>query len=54
MSVTIRHPTERACLRCEREEIWQEDEGTWRAKATGRIYCVHEWNVTGTFSPIDV
>lgn len=53
MNVEIRHPQTRRCLRCEREEVWDKESGTWRVQGDiGEVYCVHEWNVTGDFTPV--
>lgn len=53
MGVKIRRPQTRRCLRCEREEVWDEEIGGWRIEgASGKVYCVHEWNITGGFNPI--
>ncbi|MFW5921744.1 MAG: HEWD family protein [Halodesulfurarchaeum sp.] len=53
MSVEIRRPRTRRCLRCEREEVWDESIGTWRVEGeVGKIFCVHEWNITGGFNPV--
>lgn len=53
MSGKIRRPQTRRCLRCEREEVWDEEIGGWRIEGdSGKVYCVHEWNITGGFNPI--
>lgn len=52
-------PTERECLHCERQDVWDEESETWVAaevageKRRGIPHCVHEWDVTGTHNPID-
>jgi hypothetical protein len=34
-------------------ERWDEGDGTWRIDGTvGKVYCVHHWDITGTFNPI--
>jgi len=52
MSSQLRRPRTRRCLRCGREEVWDGDLGTWRVEgAGGKVFCVHQWNITGGFSP---
>lgn len=55
--VRLRKPTERNCERCGRQEVWTED--SWRVvtidgeRATGSPYCIHEWDIDGTFLPFE-
>jgi len=50
----IRAPRERACTRCGRSERWDDEVGAWRVDAdVGDVYCVHAWDVTGTFATVD-
>jgi len=55
MSPTLRHPTDRTCERCGRTEQWDADGETWRVDAddAGSIYCIHEWDINGTFVPFE-
>ncbi|WP_435068387.1 HEWD family protein [Haloplanus sp. C73] len=60
MGVTIRKPTERQCERCGRQEVWNDTTSTWRVardddgeRHTGRVYCIHEWDINGTFVPLE-
>jgi len=54
MSVTISPHTRRTCERCGREEAWDDDAGTWRvADDAGSVYCVHEWDVNGSYLPLE-
>ncbi|XVH31355.1 HEWD family protein [Haloferacaceae archaeon DSL9] len=56
MCVTLRRPTKRTCERCGRTERWDETGSTWRIDATGEtgsVYCVHEWDINGTFVPFE-
>jgi len=51
MRVELRRPTERTCERCGRHEEW--DERTWRVVACGDPFCVHEWDIDGSFVPLE-
>ncbi|WP_418281980.1 HEWD family protein [Halorubrum sp. DTA98] len=54
MNVTITPPTERTCELCGREERWDEDLEAWQIDDTaGDTYCIHEWDVNGTFLPFE-
>lgn len=55
MSAEIRTPTERACQDCGREEYWDDAVANWRVanQHVGNIHCIHAWDITGTFTPID-
>jgi len=52
-------PTERKCERCGRVDVWDDDAETWVAVDTdgtrrrGGPYCVHEWDINGTYNPIE-
>ncbi|WP_435358335.1 HEWD family protein [Haloarchaeobius sp. DFWS5] len=52
---TLRKPTARECERCGRNEHWDDDVEAWRITDgdVGNPHCIHEWNIDGTFSPID-
>jgi hypothetical protein len=56
---TLRTPTERTCERCGRVERWDGVETTWAvaeedgAKRVGSRYCIHEWDINGTFAPFE-
>jgi hypothetical protein len=56
---TLRTPTERTCERCGRRERWDESVAGWRVvredgePAVGRLFCFHEWDINGTFVPIE-
>lgn len=53
MSV-IRTPSERACVRCGRDERWDADAGGWQvAEETGSVQCIHDWDITGSFTPVE-
>lgn len=55
----LRKPEERECERCGRHEVWDDDRETWRvpdredAAAVGDVHCVHEWDIDGSFRPIE-
>lgn len=56
--VRLRKPSERTCEHCNRREQW-DGEG-WRVEtidgepAVGSIYCIHEWDIDGTFLPFEI
>ena len=53
MSAEIRVPEERTCVRCDREEAWDEREENWRVTGdVGDPHCIHSWDITGEFTPI--
>ena len=53
----LRTPDERSCELCDRSEVWNEAEGTWRVAdggdgpVVGSLYCIHEWDINGSFMP---
>jgi hypothetical protein len=55
MQTTLRHPTDRICERCGREEQWDDSVETWRVvdDNAGSIYCIHEWDINGSFVPFE-
>jgi len=55
MQTTLRHPTDRTCQRCGREEQWDDSVETWRVvdDNAGSIYCIHEWDINGSFVPFE-
>lgn len=52
-------PKERECERCGRQDVWDENVGSWRAAVedgepvTGDAYCLHEWDINGTYNPFE-
>lgn len=52
--MTIDPPETRTCERCGRQENWEN--GTWRVSKdkSGQTYCIHEWDITGDYSPIQI
>jgi hypothetical protein len=47
--VELRRPDERTCERCGRHEEWVE---SWRVRVVGDRFCVHEWDINGSFVPL--
>jgi len=51
-------PTERTCERCGRHDVWDDGAGTWTIttvdgeKAIGSPYCLHEWDINGSYNPL--
>ena len=54
----ISAPTDRTCERCGRRDVWDEERHTWSIavvdgeKQSGNPHCLHEWDINGTFNPI--
>lgn len=55
MTAEIRVPERRECTNCSRTESWDDGEEAWRVEddAVGDIYCIHDWDITGKFSPVE-
>lgn len=57
--VKLNPPTERSCLRCGREDVWDDEVKDWTIrvvdgeKRAGDRFCLHEWDITGTHRPIN-
>lgn len=57
MSTDLRTPDRRECERCGRVEVWED--AHWRIHETddgGRVgdpFCIHEWDINGSFPPFD-
>lgn len=55
---TVKPPKRRMCERCGRQDVWDDEQGAWVAaevdgkKEQGRPHCLHEWDITGTYSPL--
>ena len=52
----LKPPTERQCLRCGRRDVWDEKSGNWAIKSegeAGKPFCIHEWDINGTYNPIE-
>ncbi|EMA69540.1 hypothetical protein C461_02901 [Halorubrum aidingense JCM 13560] len=53
MSATINPPRERACELCGRQEGWDDDGCGWRIVGDpGNAYCIHEWDINGSYNPV--
>ncbi|ELZ13500.1 hypothetical protein C479_01606 [Halovivax asiaticus JCM 14624] len=55
---SIRAPDRRRCEQCGRVETWDPLRQQWAiADATRRDrtrrWCIHEWDITGTFCPVE-
>jgi len=57
---SITPPTERECERCGRRDVWDEETENWNIetdddgeKVAGEPHCLHEWDINGTYSPLD-
>jgi hypothetical protein len=54
--VSLRAPTDRRCERCGRRECWRGERWSVVVEdgdpAGGDPFCLHEWDINGTFSPI--
>lgn len=51
---SLRSPDSRRCERCGRRERWDGAVGAWRVDdSPGRVFCLHEWDITGTFVPVE-
>lgn len=52
----VRTPKRRECECCGRVEVWENE--SWRVAVNGDTrligapYCIHEWDITGEFSPV--
>ncbi|SEV94205.1 HEWD family protein [Natrinema salifodinae] len=59
MSAQVRKPTARVCEECDRAEAWDDDLEAWQIaredgeKRVGNPHCIHEWDINGTFNPVD-
>jgi len=57
MTAELRTPDRRECERCGRQEVWDDESDTWRVHAEDgdrRVadpFCIHEWDINGTFAP---
>jgi len=55
MSTEIQGPKERDCVRCGRTEQWDAESEHWAVgeDSVGNVHCIHAWDITGKFSPVD-
>ena len=53
MSVELNPPQERECVECGRQDVWDDDAGSWVIEArdgerlAGDPYCIHVWDING-------
>jgi hypothetical protein len=53
METEIHAPTDRVCEQCDRSETWDDEGDRWIVDGEpGRLYCIHQWDITGDFAPI--
>jgi len=56
---TVVPPSERTCERCGRQDVWDDEQETWVVAdrdgnpRRGKPHCLHEWDISGTYNPID-
>jgi hypothetical protein len=56
--VAIETPHERACERCGRRDVWDDELTSWTIavedgeKQAGNPHCLHEWDINGSFNPL--
>ena len=54
MSATITPPHARECELCGRRERWNAEAPGWQIDGeTGEVYCIHEWDINGSYIPFD-
>jgi len=53
-------PQQRVCEICGRTDVWDGDNHIWRiatdddgTKLAGSRFCLHEWDINGSFNPFD-
>lgn len=55
MTRELRTPDRRECHRCGRLEVWED--GSWRVHEdegrAGNRFCIHEWDINGSFPPFE-
>ncbi|MEF8775401.1 MAG: HEWD family protein [Haloarculaceae archaeon] len=52
----IHPPDERQCVRCGREEVWDDDRRSWTlapdSETAGWPHCLHEWDINGAYNAV--
>ncbi|MFB6299842.1 MAG: HEWD family protein [Halobacteriales archaeon] len=49
-------PDRRKCIHCGREDVWED--GEWAIlerdgeRVSGDPFCLHEWDINGSYKPI--
>jgi len=57
MRTELRIPDRRECEICGRQEVWSDRH--WRVhesdgdRQVGDLFCIHEWDINGSFRPIE-
>ena len=52
MGLRLRHPSKRTCECCGRSERWATE--GWQVNGSlGDPYCIHEWDINGSFVPFE-
>lgn len=52
--VSINPPRERTCEQCGRVDVWDDDRENWVvADHPGNPFCLHDWDINGTYNPIE-
>ena len=56
---TVTPPKARECERCGRTDEWDAETGTWTVvsedgdRLAGDPFCLHEWDINGTYNPLE-
>ena len=56
--VALNPPKRRSCVLCGREDVWDGTVNDWAIreedgeKLSGDRFCLHEWDITGSHTPI--
>ena len=57
--VDIKAPGERTCERCGRRDVWDPERGAWTVRVdaegnrqSGTAYCLHDWDINGSYNPL--
>ena len=48
-------PAERECRHCGRRDVWDPDAVNWQISDethAGDPFCIHEWDINGTYKPV--
>ena len=51
---TIVPPRERTCERCGRQDVWDDETENWIVEdAVGNPFCLHDWDINGSYNPVE-